>query len=205
MQDKEYLIYCHTSPSGKKYIGQTNNYNRRCTQHKNPNRKKLFAFHNAINKYGWDSFKHEILKDNLTTDEANNLEEYFIKEYNTLAPNGYNLQTGGKNSKPSIETRLKISNNCKQKGLPKELNHRYGSKHSEETKQKMRDSFINRFQNGSKLFIVTTPTGEVIELFGGLNKYCKDNNLDNSTMLRVANGLYKMHKGYKCSRGEIWV
>jgi len=100
MEDKEYLIYCHISPSGKKYIGQTKNYNRRCIDHKYRKRKGCPAFFNAIQKYGWDSFTHIILKDNLTIDEANKLEEYFIKEYNTLAPNGYNLQTGGKNSKP---------------------------------------------------------------------------------------------------------
>ncbi len=94
-----YLIYCHTSPTGKKYIGQTNNYNRRCSEHKTT--KRCPAFHNAIIKYGWDNFKHEILVDGLTIEEANILEEFYIKKYNTLAPNGYNLQTGGFNSKPS--------------------------------------------------------------------------------------------------------
>lgn len=95
-----YLIYCHTSPSGKKYIGQTKNYNRRCVEHQYRKNKGCPAFFNAVQKYGWDSFTHMILRDNLTIEEANELEEYFIKEYNTLAPNGYNLQSGGKNSKP---------------------------------------------------------------------------------------------------------
>lgn len=94
-----YLIYCHTSPTGKKYIGQTNNYNRRCREHKTSNRCP--AFRNAIIKYGWDNFTHTILEDGLTLDEANILEEFYISKYNTLAPNGYNLQTGGSNSKPS--------------------------------------------------------------------------------------------------------
>lgn len=100
-EKREYLIYCHTSPSGKRYIGQTKNYNKRCLDHKCRKNKGCPAFFNAIQKYGWDSFKHEILKDNLTLHEANILEKYYIKDYNTLAPNGYNLQTGGYNSKPS--------------------------------------------------------------------------------------------------------
>ena len=95
-----YLIYCHTSPTGKKYIGQTNNYNRRCSEHKLAS-KSCPAFHSAIIKYGWINFTHEILADGLTIDEANILEEYYISKYNTLAPNGYNLQTGGFNSRPS--------------------------------------------------------------------------------------------------------
>jgi group I intron endonuclease len=95
----EYLIYCHTSPTGKKYIGQTNNYNRRCSEHKTS--KGCPAFHNAIIKYGWDNFNHEILDDGLSLEEANILEEFYISKYNSLAPNGYNLQTGGNNSRPS--------------------------------------------------------------------------------------------------------
>lgn len=100
MSEKEYLIYCHTSPTGKKYIGQTNNYNRRCGEHKLAN-KRCPAFHSAIIKYGWINFTHEILEDGLTLEQSNILEEFYIKKYNTLAPNGYNLQTGGLNSKPS--------------------------------------------------------------------------------------------------------
>lgn len=101
------LIYKHTSPSGKSYIGQTNNYNNRCRQHKTT--IGCPAFHNAIKKHGWDSFTHEILHENLTIDQANELEAKCILEHNTLSPNGYNLKTGGLNSKHSDETKAKMS------------------------------------------------------------------------------------------------
>ena len=102
-----YLIYKHTSPSGKAYIGQTKNYGKRCSAHKNNSNCTAFAA--AINNYGWDNFTHEILRNNLTLEQANELEEQLIKEHNTLSPNGYNLKTGGLNNLFSHETKVKMS------------------------------------------------------------------------------------------------
>ena len=90
----EYLIYKHTSPSGKSYIGLTKNLHKRRYTHTTKN-SGCKAFYAAIQKYGWDNFIHEILLDNLTLVEANDAEERLIMEHNTLAPNGYNLKTGG--------------------------------------------------------------------------------------------------------------
>jgi len=109
MSELNYCVYKHTSPNGKSYIGQTNNYKRRCNSHKSC--KVNTAFTSAIKKHGWNNFKHEVLKDNLTIDESNYWEELLIKEHNTLSPNGYNLVNGGLNKKVSEETRKKISLN----------------------------------------------------------------------------------------------
>lgn len=65
-------------------------------------------FKNAILKYGWDNFEHEILEDGLTLDEANEKEKYYIQFYNSFGENGYNLTLGGDGSsgyKPSLEVR----------------------------------------------------------------------------------------------------
>lgn len=104
----EYLIYKHTSPSGKSYIGQTKNLDRRNTYHKS-SRSRCVNFYNAIKKYGWESFVTEILADHLTIDEANILEQRYIVNYNTLAPNGYNLTTGGNNKVVSDITRQRLA------------------------------------------------------------------------------------------------
>jgi len=93
-----FCVYKHTSPNGKAYIGQTKNYNNRSIKHKNPN-SGCRAFASAIKKYGWDNFLHEILEDNLTLEEANVYENLYIVDHGTLAPNGYNLTTGGDNKK----------------------------------------------------------------------------------------------------------
>lgn len=111
-----YLIYKYTSPSGKSYIGQTNKLTRRISKHKQSN-SPCINFRKAINKYGYENFKLEILVEHLTLDEANILEEQFIKEHNTIAPNGYNLTPGGLNHKKSEEQKQKIS--IANKGKPK--------------------------------------------------------------------------------------
>ena len=128
-----YCVYKHASPSGKSYIGQTKNYSERCRKHRT--RGACVAFSSAIKKYGWDNFSHEILESNLTLDEANFWEEFYINEHKTLYPNGYNLVTGGGNSRPSDEVRKKLS--LAQRNRPKEVNDkiskaRIGKKLSEE-------------------------------------------------------------------------
>lgn len=121
-----YLVYRHTSPSGKSYIGQTNNLKRRNYQHRV--RNHCTYFHRAIKKYGWNNFTHDILKEGLTLEESNYWEQYYIKQYNTLIPNGYNLTTGGLNCEHSKETKLKRSLSRRNRIQPK---------HTEEAKQKI--------------------------------------------------------------------
>lgn len=120
MTANNYLIYKHTSPSGKAYIGQTKDYKTRTSKHKNCKSGSI-AFANAIKKYTWDAFTHEILHENLTLDQANTLEELSIIEYNTLFPNGYNIRAGGNNYKISDETRIKISNTLKGRSIPEDV------------------------------------------------------------------------------------
>lgn len=107
MSKKVFLIYKYTSPSGKSYIGQTKNHRRRITAHKSIN-SRCTAFSAAIKKYGWNNFKHEVLCECETLEEANRIEEELIAEHGTLSPNGYNLLSGGKNRIPSIETLKKL-------------------------------------------------------------------------------------------------
>jgi group I intron endonuclease len=102
-----YYIYKHTSPSGKSYIGQTTNVARRIREHRSSNNCR--AFHNAIQKYGWELFSTEILAIVQTIAESNELETKYITEHNTLTPNGYNLKLGGDNKIISEYTRKLIS------------------------------------------------------------------------------------------------
>jgi len=100
--DRNFLIYKHTAPNGKAYIGQTNNLHRRNVVHRNTGGCRAFA--SAIKKYGWEAFSHEVLAEGLTLDEANALEVELIARHNTMSPNGYNLKSGGKNGVPSPES-----------------------------------------------------------------------------------------------------
>ena len=85
----------HTSPSNKRYIGITSKNPK--TRWKNGNGYRHNQhFTRAIQKYGWDNFKHEILADNLTEEEALQMEIELIKKYDTFnSDKGYNLTSGG--------------------------------------------------------------------------------------------------------------
>jgi group I intron endonuclease len=126
---ERYAIYKHTNKlNGKVYIGQTKreveerwsdgvrNYN----QH----------FRNAIKKYGWENFDHEIVSDNLTFDEANKLEKILIERFESMNPDkGYNKTSGGKKfDSLSEDTKTKIGKSVKESQLFMKRNYETHSK-----------------------------------------------------------------------------
>lgn len=72
-----WLVYKHTSPSGKVYIGITSQ-NPQSRWNKGKGYKGCIKFFNAILKYGWDNIEHTILADNLTKEEAETVEKSLI-------------------------------------------------------------------------------------------------------------------------------
>ena len=66
----------------------------------------------SVNKYGRENFKRDILQIVDTKEEAFNLQQKYITEYDTLKPNGYNISpTGGHGTANSWsdESRKKLS------------------------------------------------------------------------------------------------
>lgn len=111
----KYTVYKHTFPNGKIYIGIT----RRKPSIRWKNGKGYHSniyMQNAINKYGWNNVKHEIIKTNLTLDEACKLERQFIDNFKSdIREFGYNIESGGTQGKEiSNETRLKMSEAVKK-------------------------------------------------------------------------------------------
>lgn len=97
MSENTYKIYKYTNLiNGKIYIGQTIGdlkYRAGCNGYKY---RKCPYFYNAIQKYGWDNFTVEILQDNLTRSQANELEVEYIKKFDSQNPEiGYNISDGG--------------------------------------------------------------------------------------------------------------
>ena len=80
--------------NGKSYIGQSIEIERRFSKHKSA--KDDFYIHRAIRKYGVENFSFEILEE-CKVEELNEREKFWIKEKNTLIPNGYNMIPGGSN------------------------------------------------------------------------------------------------------------
>ncbi len=94
-KDRLYYVYRHISPSGKSYIGITKQDPERRFR-KGAGYKTQKAFYRAIEKYGWESFHHDILEEGLTEKEAYEKEAYYISEvYKSYAPHGYNSREGG--------------------------------------------------------------------------------------------------------------
>lgn len=156
MENKQYCVYKHVSPSGKVYIGQT------CRKpeyrwNKGKGYKSHPHFYRAIEKYGWDNFEHVIIADGLTKKEADWLEKYLIAFYETMNPlKGYNHTKGGEGTTgyvKSAESRHKTSESMKgnKNGLGHVLSAESKRKMSESSKGKvMSDSARQKMSEAKK-------------------------------------------------------
>lgn len=80
--------------NGQAYIGQTNSIERRFKEHLT---KSILLIDKAIQEYGSNNFKFEIIEE-CTINDLNNREKYWIKYFNTITPFGYNQDEGGHSS-----------------------------------------------------------------------------------------------------------
>lgn len=103
-----YCVYKHTTPSGKVYIGITcQNVEKRWKNGKGY--ELCTAFWRAIQKYGWDNIKHEIVRFELTKEEACAEERRLIAFYDSSNPlHGYNLTSGGEHYEHSDDVRARL-------------------------------------------------------------------------------------------------
>ena len=79
--------------NGKVYIGQSVHIERRWTEHCLPSARSLIG--KAIKKYGKENFSFQVLNE-CSKEKLNELEEYYISKYNSVVPNGYNIETAAK-------------------------------------------------------------------------------------------------------------
>ena len=92
MSKNNYSVYIHKFPNDKVYVGLTKlKPSRRWS---NGNGYKRQYVYNAIEKYDWDNIKHIIVKEHLSAEEACNLEQELIEQYDSIR-NGYNCTPGG--------------------------------------------------------------------------------------------------------------
>lgn len=132
-----YKIYLITNIENKKqYVGITKfSLEERFSQHI----KRGFILTEAIQKYGHQKFSIKLIEEVESAERAYELEQYYIKQYDTKVPNGYNLTDGGDGIfgwESSEEYRQECSERVKQLHKEKKVG-MYGKNHSEETKKKM--------------------------------------------------------------------
>jgi len=146
------FIYLITNLSNdKKYVGQTvQNPQERWRQHLKDSKNPKMVISHAINKYGVDNFKFEVIDECLSIDALNEAESGWIYRLDTFN-NGYNSTSGGdRNFIITEEFKKRVSDGLKKyyetydvynKGVPLSEEHkeklrqyRLGTKHTEEWK-----------------------------------------------------------------------
>jgi group I intron endonuclease len=90
----KYVVYMLTSPSGKQYCGYTSNLKKRWRGEKGSGYSKCPKVWKAIQKYGWNNIKKEILYVYDNAEEALKKEKEIIK-IKQLITKGYNCVEGG--------------------------------------------------------------------------------------------------------------
>jgi len=186
------IIYKITSPSGKVYVGQTiKDFNDRISQHKSKS-SNCTLVKRAIDKYK-DKMKYEIIEDNVPQEQLNEREIYWIKELYSLAPNGYNCNSGGDaQHNISQETRDKLRDRVNKAKIE-------------------RDGYLGDVQQTGNVFYPRVrPNGKKIYLSNGsfhtreqaievLKEYTKDP--ENFTKV---DGTVKRSVGCVCKDGNRW-
>ena len=145
-------IYLVTNAiNNKQYVGQT------VTKHSRHGHGH--AIRDAYKKYGHPNFLYQSLtQGDLNQNQLDYFEKFWINVFDCLAPNGYNLEGGGRRGKyvyhapnlgkkASEETRLKMSAAQKRRLTFFNIHPNKGRKHSDETKEKMSQSQKGRVQS----------------------------------------------------------
>lgn len=149
----KYIVYMHEHrESGKKYIGITGMK----PEYRWNNGKGYTSgyFRNAIDKHGWDAFRHEILYTKLTKEEACKLEQELIAKYQTNNSEfGYNCSVGGEMTALGAHWTLREETKCKMRKAKSEEHRKhisearkgngnpmYGKRLSEEHRRKISES-----------------------------------------------------------------
>ena len=180
------LVYTITSPEGKVYVGKSKASCRelwkrpRYGEGYKPH-KELYA---DIKKFGWGRFDRECVADNLTPEEASQLEADTIARLDSLYPNGYNKSSGGdKYYRVVYQTRL-----------DKGRTHKYirTTEQIEQYKQHMREL------HGTPV-IQCTRDGEPIEIWQSISEAGDALNIDTGNIAHSA------RKERATAGGYIWV
>lgn len=134
-----WAVYIHVFPNEKKYIGITSQIPSHRWGKNGSGYAQQEMVWRAISKYGWENIEHWIITVVDTLEEAGNVEEKLIKEYQTNTRKyGYNVEGGGRCSKGyhlSESTKKKMS-----ESRMGEKNWIFGKHIPEETRKKLSEA-----------------------------------------------------------------
>ena len=216
-KSKKYLVYMHTAPSGKVYIGITSRTAKKRWGSNGCNYTSTMVFYNAIKKYGWENIVHEVLAIGLNETDAKQLEIDLIDKYQSRNPRyGYNRTFGGDGVRgytPSEATIAKLreisrgNNNAAGHKMPDwQLARNYGNKYalgctrSEETRAKMS---ANRKQKRA-VTQIDINTGDEVAIYESIKLASKIVNGNRENITACCRGRQHTAYGYmwQYARGE---
>lgn len=199
-----YVYIVTNTVNGKKYVGQTTRtVEERWKDHVRNCYRRDFPFPCALRKYDIDKFDIEVICECYSQEELDNKEIFYIREFNTISPTGYNCTEGGRGGIPSEEVKKRISKTLtgkiqseetkkkRSKSLRGDKNHRYGISPSKEHRKKISNSLKETYANGyehpflgrkhteesiekmCKTYTFVSLEGEVVKI-SNLSKFCKE-------------------------------
>ena len=211
-------IYKLTSPSGKIYIGQTQCLYDRVRRYRGGIFNKYMK--RAVEKYGSENIILEILERDVELKLLDEREQFYLDALQPFGNNGYNIcreaSTTRGRKRPSEEMKGLSDFNKTRIG---ELNHFYGKKHSEETKQKQREAKLGKkkskesvqktAEKTSKCIKQIDPiTREVINEFSSLTEASKKTGIVTANISIVATKIENIKEGdfitYSAG-GFLWI
>ena len=175
------------------YIGQTahEDFQIRLNGHmsdvKNGRKRHLY---NAIRKYGWDHFTIEILhnfpREGNWQERLDELEIQEIAQRGTLAPGGYNNETGGNKNKVLHEDTKELMSSVRSG----EQHAMFGKHHQDEAKELLRDANRKEVQQWSR------DGTELLRTFGSIEEATRETGADGSHICKVSKGERKTAGGF---------
>lgn len=192
-----HIYIIKNSINDKVYIGQTKNsleyrFSRHKTRIKDKNQNS--ALYAAFRKYGIENFWIESIEEgDFSKEELNEKEIYYIQKFNSVSPNGYNMQYGGNCSNVSDETKEKMREIMKGREVI------WGDKISKTMKEKWKDENyrshmsqahrhpIGKYKKHTKPLRKDLPIDEINSLYNSgmsINQIAKKFNVPHSTIKR---------------------
>ena len=204
-------IYKLTSPSGKIYIGQTQCLYKRFQDYRKPKANEYLM--KAILKYGLENISVEILERGILLENLDEREQFYLDTLQPFNDNGYNIcreASTTRGRKRPIEEIKGVT--AYMTGRFGELNHFYGRKHTEESKQKQREAkrdkilseeHINLFCGAGqesvkkKVNQVDKTTLELIKTWDFIRLAANTLLIHESSITNACKGKYKTAGGFK--------
>lgn len=187
-----YSIKCKLEPY-MEYIGQTahEDFQVRLNGHisdvKNGRKRHMY---NAIRKYGWEQFTIEIVhnfpKQGNWQERLDELEIQEISQRGTLAPGGYNNETGGNKNKVLHEDTKELMSALRSG----ERHAMFGKHHKDEAKDLLRDANRKEVQQWSK------DGNEILRTFRSIEDATRETGADGSHICKVCKGERKTAGGF---------